>query len=193
MRLRKPSPALLISLLALFVALGGSSYAALTLPKASVGAKQLKKNAVTSPKVKPGSLLLSDFRASQRAGLVGPRGPEGPQGVQGVKGVDGAPGAPGATNVTRRIGALTNIGADGSGTATSACDPGERAVGGGGIAWNGTTLDFDLISSYPTFPGGAPADVGVPTGWSAAYVNRDSNNDNAGAIDVRAWVVCAAP
>lgn len=41
-----------IATLALFLALGGSSYAALNLPKASVGPKQLKKNSVTSPKVK---------------------------------------------------------------------------------------------------------------------------------------------
>ena len=39
-----------VATLALFVALGGSSYAALNLPKASVGAKQLKKNSVTLPK-----------------------------------------------------------------------------------------------------------------------------------------------
>jgi hypothetical protein len=83
------------SLLALFVALGGSSYAALNLPKASVGGKQLRKNAVTSPKVKPGSLLLSDFRRSQRAALRGPvgaagsQGPAGPAGAQGVQGPAG--------------------------------------------------------------------------------------------------------
>jgi hypothetical protein len=51
-RLRGPSPALAISLIALFVALGGTGYAAIQLPKASVGAKQLKKNAVTSSKIK---------------------------------------------------------------------------------------------------------------------------------------------
>ena len=63
-----------IATLALFIALGGSSYAALQLPKGSVGTKQLKRNAVTSPKVKPGSLVLSDFRASQRSRLRGPAG-----------------------------------------------------------------------------------------------------------------------
>lgn len=47
-RLRAPSPAFVLSLLALFVALGGTTYAAATLPKNSVGTKQLKKNAVTS-------------------------------------------------------------------------------------------------------------------------------------------------
>ena len=37
-----------IATIALFVALGGGAYAAITLPKNSVGAKQLKKNAVVS-------------------------------------------------------------------------------------------------------------------------------------------------
>jgi hypothetical protein len=32
-----------------------------------VGPKELKKNSVTSPKVKDGSLILKDFRSSQRA------------------------------------------------------------------------------------------------------------------------------
>jgi hypothetical protein len=101
-----------IATLALFVALGGSSYAALQLPKGSVGTKQLKRNAVTSPKVKPGSLVLSDFRASQRrrlrgpagavgavgaAGPAGPAGARGPRGLIGPRGVPGAPGAPAAT------------------------------------------------------------------------------------------------
>jgi hypothetical protein len=93
--LHKPSPAMLVALLALFVALGGTSYAALQLAPNSVGGKHLKRNAVTSPKVKPGSLLLSDFRASQRSSLRGPQGPEGQQGAQGAQGPQGAQGAQG--------------------------------------------------------------------------------------------------
>jgi hypothetical protein len=50
--LRMPSPALVISLIALFVALGGTSYAAMTrLPANSVGTAQLKNNAVTGKKL----------------------------------------------------------------------------------------------------------------------------------------------
>ena len=41
-----------IALLALFIALGGTTYAATALPKNSVGTTQLKKNAVTNPKIK---------------------------------------------------------------------------------------------------------------------------------------------
>ncbi len=98
---RKPSPAMLVALLALFVALGGSSYAALTLPRGSVGGKQLKKNAVTSPKVKRGSLLLSDFRASHRSRLRGAQGIPGQQGAQGAQGEKGEKGDRGLAGTAR--------------------------------------------------------------------------------------------
>ena len=41
-----------VATIALFIALGGASYAALKLPRNSVGARQLKKNAVTGAKIK---------------------------------------------------------------------------------------------------------------------------------------------
>lgn len=62
-RLRRPSPALAVALLALFVALGGTGYAAFKLPKNSVGTKQIKNNAVTGAKVKNGSLTGADIKA----------------------------------------------------------------------------------------------------------------------------------
>ena len=53
MKRLRPTPSLVISLIALFVALGGTSYAAITaLPRDSVGTKQLKNNAVTPAKIK---------------------------------------------------------------------------------------------------------------------------------------------
>src|SRR5687768_6963382 len=70
-----------VSLMALFIALGGGAYA-LTIPNNSVGSRQLKKNAVTtakikrsavtSAKVKNGSLLARDFKPGQL-----PAGPTG--------------------------------------------------------------------------------------------------------------------
>jgi hypothetical protein len=83
-RSRRPSPAMVVALVALFVAMGGASYAAFKLPKGSVGPKQIKANAVSSPKVKNRSLLAQDFKAGQLPG--------GQRGVQGVKGDTGAPG-----------------------------------------------------------------------------------------------------
>jgi hypothetical protein len=73
-----------ISLIALFAALGGSGYAAVHLGKNTVGTKQLRNNSVTSAKVKNHSLLAKDFKAGQLPG-----------GAQGPKGDPGAPGAPG--------------------------------------------------------------------------------------------------
>jgi hypothetical protein len=53
-----------ISVIALFVALGGTSYAITQLPKNSVGTPQLKKNAVTAAKVKDGSLTGADINVA---------------------------------------------------------------------------------------------------------------------------------
>jgi hypothetical protein len=64
--------------IALIFALGGTSYAAITLPAKSVGTKQLKKNAVTSAKIGDGALLSKDFKAGQLP--AGPQGPQGPAG-----------------------------------------------------------------------------------------------------------------
>jgi hypothetical protein len=58
-RLSRPSPALVVSIIALVAALGGTSYAAFSLPKNSVGSKQLKNNAVTTKKIKNGAVTGS--------------------------------------------------------------------------------------------------------------------------------------
>ncbi len=76
-----------MSTLALFIALGGISYAATTLPAKSVGTPQLQNravtatklagNVVTSSKVRDGSLRARDFAKGQLpAGAVGARGPK---------------------------------------------------------------------------------------------------------------------
>ena len=75
----------LVGYLALFVALGGTSYAAARLPANSVGASQIKQNAVRSGEVKDRSLLARDFRAGQLpAGEKGEKGERGPQGATGT-------------------------------------------------------------------------------------------------------------
>jgi hypothetical protein len=57
-----PSPAMIVACVALFVALGGTSYAAIVLPANSVGTKQLKKSAVTAVKVKNGTLTAAKIK-----------------------------------------------------------------------------------------------------------------------------------
>jgi hypothetical protein len=94
-RIRHPSPAMIVACVALAVALGGVSYAAtVVLPRASVGALQLKANSVNSSKVANGSLLKLDFKAGQLP--AGPQGPTGPPGAAGAAGPAGGQNA-GAT------------------------------------------------------------------------------------------------
>ena len=105
----RPSPAMVVACLALTIALGGTSYAAVNLPRNSVGAVQLKKNVVTSAKVKNFSLLRADFKRGQLP--AGPRGPQGLPGPKGDQGIQG-PGAQWATvnttgTVVRQSGGIT--------------------------------------------------------------------------------------
>ena len=93
-----PSPATVIASIALLVALGGTSYAAVSivLPPGSVGTVQIKPNAVTSAKVKDGTLLNTDFKPGQiPAGPSGAPGAPGPPGATGATGAAGAAGAAG--------------------------------------------------------------------------------------------------
>lgn len=96
----RPSYANVVSTLALFIALGGVSYAAVTLPANSVSSKQIKrgavknsdlgKSAVTGSKVKNGSLLSGDFKPGQLpAGATGAQGLKGDKGDAGTNGTSG--------------------------------------------------------------------------------------------------------
>jgi hypothetical protein len=83
---RRPSPALVVASIALFVALAGTGVAAVAVlvPKNSVGTAQLQNSAVISQKVKDHSLEAKDFAKGQlpsgatgATGAVGPAGPIG--------------------------------------------------------------------------------------------------------------------
>ena len=92
----RPSFANVTSCIALFVALGGTSYAALELPKDSDGAREIKAGAVASADVRDGSLRARDFRAADLpAGPAGPKGDAGAAGAQGPKGETGPAGPQG--------------------------------------------------------------------------------------------------
>ena len=95
-RTRRLSYANVMSSLALFIALGGVSWAAATLPANSVGKRQLKDNAVTGEKVANGSLRAADFA---RGAL--PAGPQGPAGPAGAAGAAGGPVRRTATRASR--------------------------------------------------------------------------------------------
>jgi hypothetical protein len=88
-KLAPPSPALVIALVALFVALGGTGYAASQVSgdHAATAAKKTK--------VKQGKRGPRGLRGPQGpSGPQGLTGPQGPQGAQGATGPQGTPGSP---------------------------------------------------------------------------------------------------
>ena len=102
-----------IALLALFVALGGTSYAAMSLPPSSVGTAQLRDGAVTLQKLAPSARHALRGKPG-RAGAIGPAGTGGQPclpSVAGCTGPMGAQGPPGAAGTAKGY-ALIN--ADGS-------------------------------------------------------------------------------
>jgi hypothetical protein len=93
-----------VSVVTLFVVLGGSAYAAVQLSRNAVKRKHIAPNAVTAPKVKNGSLRFEDFGPGQlprgaegAQGAQGQKGDAGNQGIQGATGADGDTGAPGSS------------------------------------------------------------------------------------------------
>src|SRR5439155_19242870 len=80
----KLSPGMVIACIALAIALGGTSYAAV---------QALPRNSVTTVQVKDFSLLARDFKRGQiPKGAVGPAGPTGPAGPAGPQGPAGTSG-----------------------------------------------------------------------------------------------------
>jgi hypothetical protein len=101
---RMPRHSTIAAYLALFLALGGTSYAVVNLPRNSVGAGELRPNAVRSSDVKNRSLKAIDFqRSSLLKGAPSAPGPVGPAGPSGPAGPAGAPGAPGTARAYARI------------------------------------------------------------------------------------------
>src|SRR5262245_10100379 len=123
---RRPSPALVISCLALAFALGGTGYATvLQVPRNSVGTAQLKNSAVTSAKVKNRSLLRADFAAGQLP--AGPRGPAGPAGPVGPAG----PAGPAGLSGVERVDTTSSNDSTTTKTQATVCPTGKRLIGGG--------------------------------------------------------------
>jgi hypothetical protein len=86
----------------------GQAASNFVLAKNSVGAAQLKKDAVNSLKVKNGTLVAADFKAGQlRAGPQGPKGDPGAQGSKGDSGAQGAQGIQGVPGTARAYGLVS--------------------------------------------------------------------------------------
>src|SRR5262245_25493226 len=151
-----------IAYLALFVALGGSSYAAVRLTPGSVTSRALASHAVTRTKlagnsvtgadVVSKSLTSSDFKpGSVLRGLKGDMGSTGDRGLQGLEGLRGATGPVGPAGAAGRDGSAS-IGAKArlSGGAVSAAHGASTSVPLTGATWTQSAGELDLLAGSAT-------------------------------------------
>jgi hypothetical protein len=161
LKLRKPSPALVVALIALFVALGGSAVAAGIVPHARLAdhAKVADK-ATTAAKagVAANSLKLNGQTAAQIVASVP------------------APPAPTVTSVASLasvVSAPFTLNAQTEANVTATCPAGSKAVGGG---FNNPTNALVIeAGSSPTADG---------TGWVEDLINLSTSTTGTGSAVV---------
>jgi hypothetical protein len=139
-----------VAYLALFFALGGTSFAAVTaLPRNSVGSPQIKNGAIQK-------IDISKRTVSALRGLRGPRGLQGIQGIQGIQGVKGDKGDKGADfTVTSTLQAGQ--------TETGVYAAWGQGSAAGGYLADGVNFRVPLPADLPT-----NHDVFVPQGTTSA-------------------------
>jgi hypothetical protein len=198
MRIPRPTYGGVTATIALITALGGTSYAAVTISgkdirngtvtssdlknesvksrdidNGSLTGSDLKNGSVTGSDIDDGSLQAKDFQAGQL-----PAGPPGPQGPAGATDV-----------VTRRTDVTI---ADGTVEfAAATCLPGETAVGGGAGISGVLTGDAGVVLSEPVKDNGQlPASGERATRWRAAGLNA-----TGGGLPqvMNVHVLCATP
>ena len=184
----RPSPAMVVAMLALVFALTGTGIAAVTaLPRNSVGTKQLRNGAVVSSKVRNHSLLARDFRRGQLPrGPIGPAGPAGPQGPAG-------PAGPAGNLAVGVREADAAVGPGRRAFAIAACPSGQRAIGGGVYLADSTPDNQDAImrNAPVNSTGGTAfkllASGQTPNAWYGQAYNAGSNG-----ATVHVYAICAA-
>jgi Collagen triple helix repeat (20 copies) len=184
-----------VAYLALFAALGGSAYAAVT-----VTGKNIKDGTVTGRDVKNASLGKNKLSATAVSSLTGQRGPAGPQGQNGDRGEQGPAGPTGTTGPKGETGPAGPQGPPGPqgpsgisgwsyvtqaqrispgvyGRWSVDCPDGRRALGGGVLSGGPVFATLSVMES-------GPADAA--TGWLAAV----RNNGNVTTTEY-VWAICA--
>ena len=184
-----------VSTLCLFVLLGGSAYAAVSLKRNSVKGRHIAKNAITSAKVKNASLLSEDFARGQLpAGPQGPRGDIGPAGARGDTGPKGDPGPkgdagpkgdPGSSALPLVFDFSGNASASDSTTpksATVTCPEGTEAIAGGATLF-GVNSAFASLALSESAP--APNDDRT---WAVSVIEA---NDTTAQWGIDPYAICA--
>jgi hypothetical protein len=187
--MKLPSPAMVVALIALFVALGGVAGAATTM----ITTQMIKNNAVTrgkiavnsinSAKIEDGSIQSKDLSGNIR-GEKGAPGEKGETGARGPAGETGATGARGPAGATEATGPAGPTGATGPAGPTGATGPAGPTGATGPAGPTGATG-----LNGPAGPTGAagPSEV-----IAVDFGNRTINTDtNLGEISIPAgsWIL----
>ncbi|MEA2144767.1 MAG: hypothetical protein QOG59_354 [Solirubrobacteraceae bacterium] len=166
-----------VGYVALFTAMGGTSYAAVTLAPGSVKTNALANGAVTHAKlarnsvgsanVRNHSLVASDFKAGALAfgargapGATGAAGSPGPTGPHGLKGLDGSAGPQGPKGLDGSASVVITARETGSVTAPPGAS---TSIPLTGASWTQAANDVNLIT-------GSMA-VSIPSSCTGSFGN----------------------
>jgi hypothetical protein len=163
-----------IGYLALFVALGGSSYAAVRLTPGSVKSSalaagavthaKLARNSVTAANVKNGGLTASDFKSGAfLQGLKGDVGPQGGKGLDGISGLKGAAGSPGIQGPAGKDGSASIAAKARLGNSVTAPHGASTGVPLSAATWTQSAGQLDLIAGSVT--------LAVPSSCTGSFGN----------------------
>lgn len=197
---RRPSAALVVAIVALFAALGGTGYAAATLSgrdiqKRSIPANRVVNNTLGGKQIDESKLgpvpvsqqALTAQTAASATEATHATSADSATTAQDAQKLQGREPSAFMASGTRVVVVAASVVTGGSRTLTATCGPTEKGIGGGG-AWiipatdTPTELDAHLNASFPQPAGGGSADI---TGWRVSGVNR-----SGATRDLRAYVIC---
>jgi hypothetical protein len=169
---KRPSPAFVVACIALLVALGGTSYAAFSLPKNSVGTKQIKNGAVTGPKINLSTVgTVHSADTANSAAFA--------NNANNAASLGGAPSSSYLRRTVTEV-AFSNVASGTFNNADAMCPAGYEAVGGG--VFPGNVLDMTVTGSGPLlsdvaaargeFDFGSPGKHAYADGWRVFAVNN---------------------
>ena len=204
--IRRPSASMIVALVALFAALGGTGYAAATLSGRDIQKRSIPANRVISNSLGGGQInesklgpvptaqqalsaqtAASATHAAQADSADTATNATNAQSAQNAQQLQGRDATRFLANSVRVVTAQVTVATGGSNSVTASCAPTEKGIGGG-AGWmiagtdTPTELDAQLNSSLPVPVTGGTDNM---TGWRAVGVNRAGVNR-----DLRAYAIC---
>jgi hypothetical protein len=167
--MRRPSPALVLSCIAVFLSAAGGAVAA-----GQINGKQIKDGSITGKDIKNDSLTGTDIKGNVR----GPEGPPGPRGATGPQGPGAPVGSVAGVAVSYRLN-TQSIPADGLEFVYALCPAGQVPTGGSSRAQEG------LVVRYDGFGDSTSAN---PDSWAAVVENPTTD-----ALSIQISVSCVTP